>query len=121
MYLEALSGYQQKSAEQKTFQLTVKSKSGHSIEHTKTIVKTKLNPVDMKIGITTFKGLRNGRLLIEIHNKQEIDALSKTVNEMYGDELEVSTPRRRYPRPIIYNVPDELNIENAKEQIITKQ
>jgi len=60
LYSEALSGNQQKRAEQKTYKLTVKSKSGHSIEHMKTLVKTKVNPVDMKIGITTFKGLRNG-------------------------------------------------------------
>jgi len=60
LYSEALSGNLQKRAEQKTFKLTVKSKSGHSIENMKTLVKTKVNPVDMKIGITTFKGLRNG-------------------------------------------------------------
>jgi len=68
--------------------LTVKSKSGHNIEHMKTLVKTKVNPVGMKIGITTFKGLRNRRLLSETHNKQEIDALSKTIHEMCGKELE---------------------------------
>ena len=118
LYSEAVSGNQQKRAEQKTFRLTVKSKSGHSIEHMKTLVKTKVNPVDMKIGITTFKGLRNGQLLIETHNKQEIDSLSKTINELCGEELEATTPRRRNPRLIIYNVPDELNIENAKELIM---
>jgi hypothetical protein len=66
----------------KTFRLTVKSKGSHSIEHMKARVKTKVNPVEMKIGITTFKGLRNGRLLIETQNKNEIDVLSKTINEM---------------------------------------
>jgi hypothetical protein len=84
----------------------------------KTLVKTKVNPVDMKIGIVTLQGLRNGRLLIETHNKQEIDALSKTINEMCGKELDASTPRRRNPRLIICNVPDELNIENTKELIM---
>jgi hypothetical protein len=84
----------------------------------KTLVKTKVNPVDMKIGITTFKGLRNGRLLIETQSKNEFEALSKTINEVCGEELEASTPRRRNPRLIIYNVPDELNIENAKELIM---
>ena len=37
---------------------------------------------------------------------------------MCGEELEASTPKRRNPRLIIYNVPDELNIENAKELIM---
>ena len=60
LYSEILSGTQQKRAEQKTFKLTAKSKTSHSIEHMKTLVKTKVNPVEMQIGITTFKGLRNG-------------------------------------------------------------
>jgi len=37
---------------------------------------------------------------------------------MWGEELEPSTPRRRNPKLIIYNVPDELNIENSKELIM---
>jgi len=69
LYSESLSGNQQKRSEQKTFRLTVRSKGSHSIEHMKALVKTKVNPVEMKIGITTFKGLRNGRLLIETQNK----------------------------------------------------
>ena len=82
LYSETLNGNHQKRAEQKTFKLTVKSKSSHSIEHMKSLAKTKVNPVEMKIGITTFKVLRNGRLLIEIKNKKEIDVLSKTRNEV---------------------------------------
>jgi hypothetical protein len=117
-YSEAVIGNRQKTAEQKTFKLTIKSKSSHSIEHMMTLVKTKVNPVDMKLGITAFKGLRNGRLLIETQSKKEIDALSNTINEVCGEELEASTPRRRNPRLIIYNVPDEVNMENAKELII---
>jgi hypothetical protein len=35
-----------------------------------------------------------------------------------GEELEASTPRHRNPRLIIYNVPEELNMENAKELIM---
>jgi len=97
---------------------TVKSKSGHNIDHMKNLAKTKVNPVHMKIGITTFKGLKNGRLLIETQNKTEIDVLIKRINEMYGEELEASTPKRRNPRLIIYSVPNELNIENTKELIM---
>jgi len=118
LYSETLSGNQQTRAEQKTFNLTVKIKSGHGIEHMKTLVKTKVNPVDMKIRIVTLQGLGNERLLIEIHNTQEIDALSKTINEMCGEELEASSPRRTNPGLIIYNVSDELNIENANELIM---
>jgi hypothetical protein len=37
---------------------------------------------------------------------------------MCGQELEASTSRSRNLRRIIYNVPDELNIANAKELIM---
>jgi predicted small secreted protein len=57
---ESVSGNQQKRAVKETFKLTVTSKGSHSIKHMKTLVKTKVNPIEMKIGITTFKGLRNG-------------------------------------------------------------
>jgi hypothetical protein len=120
LYSETVSGNNKKRAEQKAFKLTVKSKSSHSIEHMKTLVKTKVNPVEMKIGITTFRDLRNGRLLIETQNKKEIDALSKTIIEVCGEELEASTPRRRNRRLIIYNVPEEVIIENA-EELVMKQ
>ena len=118
LYSETVSGNQQNRAEQKAYKLTVKCNSDHNIDHMKNLFKTKVNPVYMKIGITTFKVLRNGRLLIEPQNKMEIDALSKTINEMCGEELETSTPKLRNPRLIIYNIPDELNIENAKELIV---
>jgi len=118
LYSQALSGNIPKRSEQKIFKLTVKSKSGHSIENMKTLGETKVNPVDMKIGITTFKALRNGRLLTETQNKLEIENRSKTINELCGEELEALTPRPRNPRLIIYNVPEELNFENAKELIM---
>jgi hypothetical protein len=53
LYSETVSGNHQKRAEQKTFKHTVKSKSSHSIEYMKTLVKTKVNPVEMNIEITT--------------------------------------------------------------------
>ena len=40
---------------------------------------------------------------------------------MCGEELEASTPKRRNPRLIIYSVPDELNIANAKELIMKQK
>jgi hypothetical protein len=72
LYSECLSGNQQKRSEQKPFRLTVKSNGSHSIEHMKALVKTEVNPVEMKIGITTFKGLWNGQLLTETKIKMKL-------------------------------------------------
>jgi len=55
------------------------------------------------------------------HNKEEIDTLKQTTNELFGAELEDLTPRHRNPRLIIYKFPDELIIENAKELMMKRK
>ena len=54
---------------------------------------------------------------METQNKKGIDALRKIQRNVQRG-IEASTPRRRNPRFIIYNVPDEVSIENAKELIM---
>ena len=72
-YAEVAKSSQQEKVEPKTFKLIVKSRSNHSAEHMKTIIKSKLNPTEMKVGINSFRALRNGNLLIETQNRNEID------------------------------------------------
>jgi hypothetical protein len=43
----------------------------------------------MKVGIGTFKALKDGRILIEIGNKEEIKRLSTSTTEKCGKELEL--------------------------------
>jgi len=45
--------------------LTVKPKENQSTEEIKKLLKTKIDPVNMKIRIRTFKNLKNGNILIE--------------------------------------------------------
>jgi hypothetical protein len=49
----------------KMYKLFVKSKNNQSAEYTKTLLKSKLNPSKMKVGIIALKTLKNGQLLIE--------------------------------------------------------
>jgi hypothetical protein len=49
----------------KMYKLFVKSKNNQSAEYTKTVLKSKLNPSKMKVGISALKTLKNGQLLIE--------------------------------------------------------
>jgi len=53
------------------FKLTVKSKENQSSETFKGLLKSKMNPIEIKVGMNTFKSLKNGKVLIETNSKEE--------------------------------------------------
>lgn len=113
LYSEVLAGKTEKK-----FKLTVKSKKNHPPETTKQILKASINPAEMKVGINTFKSLRDGQVLIETSSKEELESLRTSITSKCGDQLEVNTPKLRNPRLIIYNVPEDISAESAAERII---
>jgi hypothetical protein len=48
----------------KRFKILVKSKINLSTEAIKTVVRTNINPTAMKVGVKSFKSLKNGRVLL---------------------------------------------------------
>ena len=74
----------------------------------------------MKIGIQTFKTLKDGRVVIETKSKDEINALSTEIAAKCGDQLDVNVPTLHKPRMIIYNIPDDIDINNAEETILSQ-
>jgi hypothetical protein len=55
------------------FKITIRSKENHTPETIRELIKTKINPTEMKVGINTFKALKDGRILIETGSKEEIE------------------------------------------------
>ena len=104
----------------KRFKLLVQSKVNLSTEAIKTVVKTNINPTAMKVGVKSFKSLKDGRVLIETGTPEEVNLLSSSIREKCGNELEVTVPKLRNPRMVIYNVPQDINVENLEETILTQ-
>jgi len=100
--------------------LTVKLKLNQSTEEIKNLLKTKMDPINMKIGIRTLKSLKNGQVLIEEDSKEELEILNSQIHDKCGSQLEINIQKRRNPRLIIYNVPEALTTENT-EGIIMAQ
>ncbi|GFG38591.1 hypothetical protein Cfor_01638 [Coptotermes formosanus] len=71
----------------------------------------------MKIEITTFKGLKDGKVLIEADTKDGLEKLNSQIRDKCGDRLETNVQKRRKPRIIIYNIPDEVTLGNAEDII----
>ena len=90
----------------KKFKVTIRSKGNHTSESTKELIKTKINPTGRKVGISTFKALKDGRILIEVGSKEEIERISSSsITEKYGKELEAKVQELRNLRLVIYNIP----------------
>jgi hypothetical protein len=67
----------------------VKSKLNHSTEAIKSTLRTN-NPMAMKVGIKSFKSLKDGRVLIEAGTSEEMKLLSTSVRDKCGEDLEVT-------------------------------
>ena len=74
----------------KRYKLMVKSKLNLSTEEVKNALRTKVNPMVMKVGIKTLKSLKDGRVLVEAGTTEEINKLSQTIQDKCGGELEVT-------------------------------
>jgi hypothetical protein len=85
----------------------------------KTALKT-INPTDIRVGIKSFKSMKDGRVLIEADTQEEINLLSSTIIDKCGEVMEVTIPKFRKTRMITRNVPLNISVENLEETILDK-
>ena len=108
-YAEVLSGKNGTS-----HKLTVRTKDNQTTEAVKTLIKSNIDPTHMKIGIRKFMGLQKGKVLIEADTDE---VLQDQITCKCGDKLETHMQKRRKPRMIIFNIPDEITMDNAADII----
>lgn len=106
--------------EEKRFKLIVSTKSDESSDSVKTLLKSKIDPTSINVGIQTFKSLKDGRVLIETRSKEEIEILNDKINNCCGNTLEAKVSKLRNPNLIIYNIPNDINKENATDIIVAQ-
>ena len=106
--------------EEKKFTLTLRAKDNHTPEGIIRVLKGNVNPAEIKVGITSLKTLRDGRVLIEAGSRAEINLLGDKIREECAETLIVNMQTLRKPRMIILNTPTEITPENITE-ILTQQ
>jgi len=99
------------------YKITVRSRGTHPPEEIKQLLKNKVNPGEIDVGVNMLKSL-NGGVLIETNSIEEIEVLGKEIQAKCGDELEAHIHRLRKPRLIILNVPEDINTTNIEDAII---
>jgi hypothetical protein len=116
LYSEALGG----ETKQKSFKITITSKDNQSAEMTKGLLKSKINPTEIKVGVNSLKSLKDGRIIIVTGSKEEAEILTKNIREKCGDKLEAKAQKPRDPRLKIQNIPEEISIENIEETLLAQ-
>jgi hypothetical protein len=101
----------------KLYKQFVKSKNNQTAEYTRTLLKSKVNPTRMKVGISAIKSLKNGQLLIASEKKCDLEEDCKKINEICGKQLEGYMLKLKSPRVIVFNVPEDITSENAAQAI----
>ncbi|PSN41551.1 hypothetical protein C0J52_18694 [Blattella germanica] len=80
------------------------SKQNESTDAMKTLLKRKMNPIKLKVGVTNLKALRNGKLILESNSKEDIEILKNEIDKECSQILEVNVPKLRNPFVIVYNI-----------------
>ena len=71
----------------------------------------------MKVGISTCKALKDGRIMIEAGSKEERARIRDSITEKCGTELVAKVQELRNPRLVLYNIPEDVTLDNATKII----
>jgi hypothetical protein len=105
---------------QKRYRVLIKSKTSQPPETIINVLKTSINPTEMKVGIKAVKSLNDGRVLIEVGSIDETNTISSNIRDKCSGDLEVNVPKLRKPRIIIRNTPQDITVENLEETILAQ-
>ena len=59
------------------FKLSMRTNETHTTDEIQSLLKAKVNPTEINVGITSLKSQRDGKVIIEVGSKKEIDTLEK--------------------------------------------
>jgi hypothetical protein len=87
-------------------------------EDLKTKIKTRVNPIELKVGINRINNISKNGVIIECQTKNECEILKNEINNKFSNEIEAKIPTKKNPRVIIYNVPKDIDSEVIMNNII---
>jgi hypothetical protein len=105
LYSETVKG----ETTQKIYKLTVTSRDNQTADTIKEMLKSQLNPTEIKVGIRSIRTLRDARIQIETWSNKEAETLSNSIRDKLGDKMETNIQRPRKPRLEIHNIPEEIH------------
>ena len=89
-------------------------------DNIKEMLKSNINPTEIKVGIGSLKTLSDRRVQIEMESIQGAETLTNNIREKLGDKMETSIQRPRKPRLKIHNVPEDISTDNTEDTLIAQ-
>lgn len=125
-YAQALKTKEEQATRKQEFKDIVKAKQSVRViprdgkENVNTIkmIKSKVDPKDLDIGITGIKSLNRGGVIIECENREDANKLIERIKDI--DEFKDHTcekMEKRKPQLVLYNVDPEIDSIQLIEQI----
>jgi len=84
------------------------------------MLKSNINPTEIKVGIGSLKTLKDGRVLIETGSIQKAETLTNNIKDKLGDKMETNIKRPRKPRLKIHNIPEDISTDNIEGTLIAQ-
>jgi hypothetical protein len=112
LYSDVAAGH-----DEKKYKITIRNKGTHTLGEIKSLMKEKVKLTEIKVGIKSLTPLRDGRVIIEVGSKREMESLEEGIRERCGEELEINIQKLRKLRLVILNIPSEITMENIKETL----
>jgi hypothetical protein len=97
--------------------ILIRSRVNETPDMIKKLLRSKVNPTEIKVEITSLKLLRDGKVMVQANSKNKIEALGKKIEERCGGVLEVNIQKRRNPRLVLLSIPEDITTENAVETL----
>ena len=69
----------------KRYKMTIRSKKAHPPEEIQQLLKAKINPGEIKVGVTILKSL-NDSVLVETKSIEETEALGREIEAKCGED-----------------------------------
>jgi hypothetical protein len=104
----------------KKYKLTVTSKDNQTADKIKEMLKSNINPTEIKLGIGSLKTLRGGRVQIETGSIQEAETLTNNIKDKLGDRMKTNIQRPRKPRLKINNIPEDIATDHIEDILIAQ-
>jgi hypothetical protein len=82
--------------------------------------KTKINHTEIKVGINTFKSLKNGKVLIKTNSKDEAEVLEKDIYTKCRGDLEANIHKLRNPKLVIFNILAHISTKNLEDTLMAQ-
>jgi hypothetical protein len=116
LYSEVVQG----KTTQKTFKVTVASRDKQTADTIIEVLKSKINPTEMNVGIRSIKTLRDGKVQLETGSIQEAEDLMNSIRDNIGDAMETNIQKPIKPRLKIHNIPEEITTDNIEATLIAQ-